>query len=125
MGEKTTVITVCDTCAWGPDEKLRDGRSGGEAFFEEVQAAAHGREGVSVRRVSCLMGCDHPCNVAVSAPGKLSYVLGRFEPGADGAEALVDYAAAHAESDSGTVPYRSWPSGVKGKFIARVPPLDG
>ena len=33
------------------------------------------------------------------------------------------YAALHAASDSGTVPYRDWPAAVKGHFVTRHPPL--
>ncbi len=39
------------------------------------------------------------------------------------AQAIVDYARLHAASDSGQVPYRQWPEGVKGHFVTRHPPL--
>lgn len=117
-----TVITVCDTCGFGPDEKTREGQTGGEAFAAEVEAAAATVATVEVRRASCLMGCDHPVNAAIASEGKYAYVLGRFEPTADSAAALVDYARRSGESATGVVPYRDWPAGVKGKFIARIPP---
>ncbi len=121
-----TTIFVCDTCAFSAEAKTdRAGRTGGEILAGLVERAAAGAERVEVRRQSCLMGCEHPCNTAISAEGKLTYVLGRFEPGAASAEAVVDYARLHAESDSGVVPFRRWPQGVKGHFIARVPPLKG
>jgi predicted metal-binding protein len=69
------------------------------------------------------MGCAQGCNVAISGDGKMTYVLGRFDGTAADAEALADYAGKHAESESGTVPFRSWHPGVKGHFVARVPPL--
>jgi len=116
-------LTVCDTCGFSGEEKVRGGRTGGEALGDHVIAAAKDT-GVAVRRHSCLMGCEHPCNVALSAPGKMTYVLGRFAPGPEAAEALVDYARKYGESDSGVVPYRNWPQGVKGHFISRVPALD-
>ena len=88
-----------------------------------VARAARGVPGVDVRGTACLMGCEHGCNVAISAEGKMTYVLGRFAPGPEAAEALVGYAALHAGSPTGAVPYRQWPQGVKGHFTARVPPL--
>ena len=119
----TVTIFVCDTCKVTEEEKTRDGKTGGEMLAEAVEAKASETQGVTVRRTSCLMGCDRHCNVALSSPGKLTYVLGRFEPTPDSAAAIVDYAGLYAESDSGAVPYRQWPQGVKGHFIARVPPL--
>ena len=51
-------------------------------------------------------------------------MLGRFDGTQEDAEALVDYATKFGESESGAVPFRQWPQGVKGHFVARVPPLD-
>ncbi|MEO1331346.1 MAG: DUF1636 domain-containing protein [Pseudomonadota bacterium] len=96
----------------------------GEHLLAEVERAAAGVDGVSVRGVACLMGCSHGCNVAVSDPDKMTYVLGDFEPTADAAEAVVAFAAGHAGSDSGVVPFKAWPEGVKGRFKARVPPIE-
>lgn len=119
----TSVLTVCDTCKREGWESGPEGVTDGEALADLVEAAAEGVAGVRVRRHSCLMGCGHGCNVALQAPGKLAYTLGRFEVDAEAAEALVAYAALHAESELGQVPYRQWPAGVKGHFVTRHPPL--
>lgn len=119
-----TTITVCTTCR---QPALREDKTltpCGEAMLAEVQKAAVGVAGVSVRGTACLMGCEHGCNVAISDEGKMTYVLGRFVPDADAAQALVDYATQHAESPTGVVPFRQWPQGVKGHFTARVPPVS-
>ena len=121
-----TTIFVCDTCAYSETSKTdADGRTGGEILAGLVEETAAGVEGVEVRRQSCLMGCEHPCNTAVAGEGKLAYVLGRFEPDREAAAAVVDYARLHAESATGQVPFRAWPQGVKGHFIARIPALKG
>lgn len=117
-----TVVIVCDTCRWTDDERIRDGVSAGETFAAEVERVGAAR-GVRVVRHSCLMNCSRHCSASVAADGKTSYVLGDFEPAADAADALVSYAALHAESATGVVAYREWPQGVKGKFVARIPPL--
>ena len=122
MGNDMTTITVCDTCNFSSDQKLLDGKTGGEMLAEQVEALAEA--GIAVRRQSCLMGCDRHCNIAIQGEGKLSYVLGRFTPDAEAAQAIVDYAKAYSESKSGQVPYKQWPQGVKGHFVARIPPLD-
>lgn len=118
-----TWITVCDTCkreGWEQSGRLD---TDGEALAALVEAEADGVDGLRTRRVSCLMGCSHGCNVAIQSPGKLNYTLGRFEPASEAAEAIVGYAVKHAESASGQVPYREWPQGVKGHFVTRHPPL--
>lgn len=119
----TTWITVCDTCK-------RDGwaESGAEVtdgavLAEMVEGAAQGVPDLKVRRVSCLMGCTHGCNVAVQGAGKLNYTLGRFEADAESAQGIVDWATLHAASDTGQVPYKTWPVAVKGHFVTRHPPL--
>lgn len=122
-----TTITVCTTCR--PASAVADDvetpeTPRGEAFLAEVQRLAGETPGVQVRGVACLMGCKHGCNTAISANGKMTYVLGRFDGTAEDAAALADYAAKHAESETGVVPFRAWPQGVKGHFVARVPPLD-
>ncbi|WP_108262847.1 DUF1636 family protein [Mangrovicoccus ximenensis] len=117
-----TTITVCTTCRTAEEREDRTLPPSGEAFLLELQAASG--SGVAVRGTSCLMGCDHGCNIAVSDHGKLTYVLGRFGGSAEDAAAVSAFADGHAASATGQVPFRQWPQGVKGHFIARVPPLD-
>jgi predicted metal-binding protein len=122
----TTTIFVCDTCRWTADQTTAPcGRTGGEILADHVERLAEGVGGIEVRRQSCLMGCERHCNTAVCAPGKLSYVLGAFEPGAAAAEAVVEYALLHRDSETGQVAFRQWPQGVKGHFMARIPAIEG
>lgn len=115
----TTWVTVCDTCK--RDGWQADGPTDGERLAELVEPLAGGD--VRVRRFSCLMGCEHGCNVAIQAAGKVAYTLGRFEPSLEAAQGLMAWAALHAESLTGVVPYRQWPLAVKGHFVSRHPPL--
>ena len=119
-----STLTVCITCRL---PRLREEKSGepcGESMLALIKGLAENFPNVSVRGQSCLMGCDHGCNVAVSAIGKMSYVLGKFEPSEENASAILEYASKHADSDTGIVPFREWPKCVKGHFIARIPPID-
>ena len=117
-----TLITVCTTCRTPENRETKEGDPMGEAFLPRIEAAGAAR-GIAVRGTACLMGCEHGCNIAVQGAGKLTYVLGRFDGTEDDAEAIADFAAGHATSDTGQVPFREWPQGVKGHFISRVPPL--
>lgn len=119
----TTVITVCDTCRREERKALKDEPSCGEGLLAHVRAAA-AETAVEVRQVSCLMGCERACNIAIAGPGKLTYVLGRFDPTQTAAAGIVEYAEGHERSESGVVPFRQWPQAVKGHFVARIPPLD-
>ena len=119
----TTWITICDTCkreGWAESgAEVTDG----EVLAGLIEAAAKGVPDLRTRRVSCLMGCAHGCNVAVQAEGKLNYTLGRFEADAESAEGIVAWAELHAQSETGQVPYKTWPVAVKGHFVTRHPPL--
>ena len=118
-----TWITICETCKrpdWPapPDAPEHPG----SRLAALVEQAAEGSD-LRTRRVACLMGCDHGCNVAVQAKAKLCYTLGRFEPTSEAAEAIVAWAALHHGSGTGQVPYKLWPQPVKGHFVTRHPPL--
>ncbi len=119
----TTWITICDTCKREGWDAASGAPTDGEALAALVEAAAEDSNDVRTRRVSCTMGCDRACNITVQAAGKINYSLGTFEPTAQDAEAIVDYAAKHAASETGQVPYREWPQGVKGHFVSRHQPL--
>ena len=120
-------ITICDTCkrpGWAEGPMTE---TDGEALARQIEERAAAR-GLSTRRVSCTMGCERACNVIVQATGKIGYSLGRFEGSAEDAAAIVDFAGQHAESETGQVPFRQWPQGVKGHFVSRqipVPPEAG
>lgn len=115
-------VVVCDTCRFSADERdSPQGVRGGALLAAALREAADGT-GVAIQTMPCLFNCGQHCSVHLRAPGKIGYVLGRFEPTAEAARAIVDYAVAYADSDEGLVPYRQWPEGVKGHFIVRVPP---
>jgi len=119
-------LIVCDTCRYSAEEKLSpDGLTGGGILAGHIETLAGSGGSIAVCRHSCLMGCEHACNVALSQKGKFTYVLGGFRPDTEAAEAIVDFARKYAASGSGQVPYRTWPQGVKGHFISRVPDLSG
>lgn len=118
----TTVLTICDTCKRPDWDETTQKQTDGEALAMLAEGAQCPK-GVTLRRVSCLMGCNHGCNVAIQAPGKLTYVLGRFEALDESAEAILEYAGLHAASQTGQVPFKQWPQGVKGHFVSRIPAL--
>lgn len=119
-----TTITICDTCKRPDWEARAADQTDGETLAQMIETAAIGVDDVATRRHSCLMGCGKGCNLAVQANDKLTYVLGGFEALQDSAEAIVEYARLHALSETGQVPFRAWPQGVKGHFVSRLPVLE-
>lgn len=120
-----TWITICDGCKTADWESRGEIATDGARLAEAVEIRA-AEAGVKTRRVSCTMGCERGCNVIVQAAGKIGYSLGKFDGTDEDAVAIVAYATQHAASETGQVPFREWPSGVKGHFVSRhLPPPEG
>lgn len=122
----TTTLLLCETC--GQDAAVPGTARQGELFAAEVEGLlqeqlAAGAPPLQIKRTRCLMACQRHCTALLQAPGKIAYVLGDFVAEREAAEALLDYSRKYQQSDSGQVPFRTWPAGIKGKFIARIPPL--
>ncbi len=121
-------LVVCNTCRFSAEEREdADGVRGGArlvAALRAVMAADNRLDGFAIEEMPCLFNCTQHCSIHLRGPGKIGYVLGRFEPTAQAARAILDYAVAYMASDEGVVPYRQWPEGVKGHFIVRVPPAS-
>jgi predicted metal-binding protein len=101
------------------------GRTGGELFKRALDALLprHAcRDRIAVQAMPCLFACSSHCTVFIRSDERLGYILGRFVPSAAQANALLDYVAEYLDSADGVVPYGSWPEGVKGHFLVRVPP---
>jgi predicted metal-binding protein len=120
-------LVVCNTCRFSAEEREdADGLRGGArlvAALRAEKAADDQLADFSIEEMPCLFNCTQHCSIHLRAPGKIGYVLGRFEPTAEAARAILDYAVAYMASEEGVVPYRQWPEGVKGHFIVRVPPV--
>ena len=112
-------LHVCTTCR--ANLPLVEGEPViGKRLFNAVAEIFAARElPVSLKPVVCLGNCAQGCSVAVSQPGKWSYLLGHLTP--DHAADLVDYALAFAASKDGTV----WRSGraasLRDAIVARIP----
>lgn len=69
----------------------------------------------------CLSNCNRGCSVALSGPGRWSYVYG------DLSEASVDDllagASRYAATTDGLVPWRERPTIFRKGVIARIPPF--
>lgn len=112
-------VHVCVTC--GRTEGAAE--TAGRRMLAALGAALAGA-GVAVEAspVECLSVCRRPCTVALSGPGRWTYVYGDLDPDADlsdVAEGVRRYAAA----PDGLVPWRDRPERFRRGVVARVPPL--
>lgn len=119
----TTWITICQTCKRDGWEAGAMTQTDGEVLAALIEDATRQGGAVRTRRVSCTMGCDRACNVIVQGAGKIGYSLANFDPDATAAQAIVDYAALHAASATGQIPFRDWPGAVKSHFVSRHMPV--
>jgi predicted metal-binding protein len=122
IGHGTSVV-ACNTCR-RPDVPRGDEAAGAQLVtaLRAVQAEDPRYSDVEVQEMPCLFACKDSCTIHLRAPGKIGYVLGKFEPDQDTARAILDYAVQYAASEIGQVPYKQWPEGVKGHFLTRTPP---
>ena len=114
-------LHVCTTCKGQGDIDPEAPRPG----LRLLQALTAGPvpAGIVIRGVECLSSCDHGCNLALSAPGKWSYVYGRMDPDVH-ATAILDGAARYAASTDGIMPWRERPEIFRKQSLARIPPQE-
>jgi predicted metal-binding protein len=119
-------LVICNTCRFPSGEKLNsDGRTGGQMMIAALREvlAAKGRTDVEVVEQSCLWNCTQSCSVAIRDTDRFSYITGRHVPTLEQAEAIVQWFDQHGQSETGEVPFKSWPQNMRGHFIARIPPF--
>ena len=120
-------LVFCTTCKQSAESKTDDeGHTGGENLMQHVREvlADRGKEDIKIAEQECLWSCKRHCNVWLRDTERFSYIAGDFEPTREAAEAIVGWFELHGESELGTVPFRQWPDGMRGHFIARMPPED-
>ncbi|SLN17618.1 hypothetical protein AQS8620_00377 [Aquimixticola soesokkakensis] len=124
----TTWITICETCKRDDWAERGMTQSDGELLAEAIEASVAQDSAIRTRRVACTMGCERACNVIIQGAGKIGYSLGKFDGTPEDGAAIAQYARLHLASETGQVPFRTWPQGVKGHFVSRhlpVPQAEG
>ena len=113
-------LFVCMTCKAGAP--LDDGQLAPGALLHAGLSAQDMPEGVRLQGVECLSACNNGCSIALSAPGRWTYVYGRLSP-ADIPD-ILSGAAAYVASADGIVPWRMRPVIFRKQSLARIPPLE-
>ena len=113
------VLYVCLTCRAGQPLPA-DGVPPGEHLHAAM--AARATSAVEVRPIKCLSACDDGCTMAISMPGKWTYLLGRLDPSLAGD--LLAYAETYAASATGGVMPRRRPASLANVILGRTPGVD-
>ena len=112
-------LHVCITCRAG--QAIPEGEATPGSRLHRAIAAIGAPDGVNVVPVECLSACNNGCSVALSAPGRWSYVYGRMSEA--NAQDIVAGAAAYAAAADGIVPWRTRPEIFRKQSLARIPPI--
>ncbi|WP_315779775.1 MULTISPECIES: DUF1636 domain-containing protein [unclassified Bradyrhizobium] len=119
-----TTLFVCVTCrtqaaeAAPPDQP----RAGARLLAAIETVPAEQRAGIAVVGVECLSNCNRACTVAVTAPGKWTYVLGALDPDVH-AQDVLSFAQLHQRHEAGLPAWRERPEYIRKNTVARVPAL--
>lgn len=117
----SVTLHVCTTCKMG-GPVAADEPCPGARLLDALQAAG-APDGVRIVPVACLSACDHGCNIALSGPGRWSYVYRGMNPDEHVADILAG-AAAYAATPDGLVPWRDRPVVFRKQSLARIPPME-
>ena len=89
----------------------------------EALLAERGRSDITVDRQACLWSCTRPLQRLLAGQPALQLSGRRLRAGPGAAEAILAWFDLHGESETGEVPFRTWPQAMRGHFIARFPPV--
>jgi predicted metal-binding protein len=122
--EPAVTIFVCVTCKRAEDDA--DAPRPGKAMFEAVQArlALSAQDNIEIRAVECLSVCKRPCTLALSGPGKWTYVVGGLDIDAN-LDDVLEAARKFAATEDGLIPWRERPKSFRKGVVSRTPPLAG
>lgn len=117
-------IVLCTTCRYSAETATgSDGRTGGETLLAHIRDVlkerAHGD--IDIETQGCLWNCRRHCSVVLRDDSRFSYFTGDHPPERAQAEAILDRFDLHGATETGEVPFRSWPHRMRGHFIARIP----
>lgn len=121
-------LSICLRCRDGREERdidlsQRAGRRLAETVAAEFSASAAAHRGVTLRGVNCMSQCKRPCTIALSGPGRFTYLFGDLAPEIHAGDILT-VAAAYAETEDGFLPRPARPEVLRTGILGRIPPLD-
>ena len=115
------ILYVCVACrAEGSDPDAE--RPGARLYRELAQAVAARGDDLHVEPVECLSVCKRPCTIAVSGPGRWTYIYGDLNAETS-VDTILDGLRRYAATADGLVPWRERPEAFRKGVVARIPPF--
>jgi predicted metal-binding protein len=115
-------LLVCALCKFPPSEAGGETLSGGQHLIEQLTEQLEGT--AILQPVRCMAACDRACNAALSAPGKLTFILNDLSP-RQAAPELAEFCRQYAAAETGKVPYGLRSAAIKQATAYVLPPLAG
>ncbi len=114
-------LHVCVTCLAGEDRETvpRAGRRLHDGLVD-AQRRQDDPPNFRIVEAECLSNCNRGCSVALSGPGRWSYVYGDLNE--TSVDDLLAGASRYAATTDGLVPWRERPTIFRKGAIARIPP---
>ena len=122
--DEPVTLHVCVTCKVASTSADASPEPRGQPLFDKLarEIAARGLGGaIRLEPVECLSVCKRPATVAVSGPGRWTYIWGDLESSRDCA-ILLDGLLAYREAPAGIIPWKQRPQIFKSGVVARLPP---
>jgi len=120
-------LSICLRCRDGREEKdtdldQRGGRRLAQSIAAEFDQSQAAHLGVQLRGVNCMSQCKRPCTMALSGPGRFTYLFGDLDPLANRQDVL-SVAATYATSEDGFLARADRPPVLRGGILGRIPPV--
>ena len=127
VGDDGPTLSICLRCRDGREDGNADLDSRGGRRLAQVVARAlpdstAARRGILLRGVNCMSNCKRPCTIALSGPGRFTYLFGDLDPTLHAGDVL-SVAAAYAEAEGGYLPRPVRPEVLRAGILGRIPPL--
>ena len=133
LGQADTVdddgptLSICLRCRDGREDSnagldQRGGRRLAQLVADAFPDSRAARRGIRLRGVNCMSNCKRPCTIALSAPGRFTYLFGDLDPTLHAGDVL-SVAAAYAEAEGGYLPRPMRPEVLRAGILGRIPPL--
>jgi len=119
--DTAATLHVCVTCLAGEDRETvpRAGRRLHDALADALRSLDDPPR-FRIVEAECLSNCNRGCSVALTGPGRWSYVYGDLNQ--TSVDELLAGALRYATTVDGLVPWRERPTIFRKGVIARIPP---
>lgn len=114
-------LFVCALCKFPAAESGAGDTPGGQHLIDQLTDCLKAEE-ITLQPVRCMAACDRACNVALSAPGKLTFIFNDLSP-SQSAPDLAEFCRQYAAAANGKVPYGLRSPAIKQATAYVLPPL--